>query len=518
MSISVACPHCGAAFRVKDSYAGRRGACPRCRGVIEVSGGLPDAKEESTAPVAATAPDEIEGDTYPVAPLDRSLSASIELPHPTIVADDEGALHLEFVAREPTLARACAAPRTTRVLRPADLAAAFRGDVGRLRPGLGYQLGLLMAALVMLLIPALYAALVIGAAYAVYLWGSSMAWLLRFGWYFAVFYVGGLVGLAVTTLFLLKPLVRWERRGTEPIAVHRSEEPLLFELVDQVCQAVRARVPRRIELVCEATAFVRFRHPFRSMLSGNIVLGLGLPLIGGLRIDQLAGVIAHELGHANQFVGMRLHGLVMHVYLWISRQVHEEDGFDEAIDEWTSSEGFVAPLLGLAAAAGVMVSRGLMRLMLPLALSVARFLSRRQEFDADRYWIRLVGSEGFCTTHRSILLLNHGHATAIQALAASLERGAYPGHLPGLTVEMSRQLREHGVVPPRPEDMPRERSRLFDTHPADAARMQRAIDEAAEPLLVLKRPARELLSDFDTLSEAATRRFLKDLFGDGGDD
>lgn len=517
MPISIACPHCAAKFRVSDAFAGRRGACPKCRGAIEVpQAPSPSSDAEPTAPAAATMdpPDE-ESNAYEVAPLEPAAPA---LPlQPTITADADGALRMEFIGRSPKPSPKVK-PKPPRELRIADLASAFQGRVGRLRPGLGYQLGLVLAALVMVLIPLVYAALVAGAGYSVYLWATEMVWLLQLTRFGAALYLIGCLGLAVATLFLLKPLVRWERRGAERLAVHRAEEPLLFAFVDRVCESVRARKPRRIELVCDATAFVRFRNPLASMLTGNIVLGIGLPLLGGLRIDHLGGVIAHELGHANQFVGMRLHGLVMHVFLWVQRQVYERDVFDETIDDWMTSDGYVAPLFGWAAAAGVALSRAALYLLLPLALAVARFLSRRQEFDADRYTIRLIGSQGFCAAHRSIMLLNVGHAAAMQALGASLERGDYPGHLPGLVVDLSRQLMGHGVVPPKPEEMSLERSRLFDTHPADAARMQRALEEQAEPLLMLNRPARDLLSDFNTLSEAATRRFLRDLWTSEDDD
>jgi hypothetical protein len=36
MTIAVTCPHCQARLTLKDEFAGRRGACPKCKGAIQV--------------------------------------------------------------------------------------------------------------------------------------------------------------------------------------------------------------------------------------------------------------------------------------------------------------------------------------------------------------------------------------------------------------------------------------------------------------------------------------------------
>lgn len=49
MTIAVTCPHCQARLTLKDEFAGRRGACPKCKGAIQV----PAARQ--SAPAAAPA-------------------------------------------------------------------------------------------------------------------------------------------------------------------------------------------------------------------------------------------------------------------------------------------------------------------------------------------------------------------------------------------------------------------------------------------------------------------------------
>lgn len=60
MSISVECPACGHAFKAKDKYAGRLGACPQCKAAVQVPARTPQVRTSpsprSTTPVETPRP------------------------------------------------------------------------------------------------------------------------------------------------------------------------------------------------------------------------------------------------------------------------------------------------------------------------------------------------------------------------------------------------------------------------------------------------------------------------------
>jgi len=106
----------------------------------------------------------------------------------------------------------------------------------------------------------------------------------------------GAVGLA--TWRGLVATFRGERRQ-EPVglAVGRTDQPALWQMVDEVAGAVGARAPDRLVLVPEANAAVWERTSVGGLVGGPRTMEVGLCLLNVLSPDELRAVVAHELGH-----------------------------------------------------------------------------------------------------------------------------------------------------------------------------------------------------------------------------
>ncbi|MCP3103214.1 M48 family metallopeptidase [Myxococcus sp. K15C18031901] len=112
----------------------------------------------------------------------------------------------------------------------------------------------------------------------------------------------GLSGLvsgagAVTVLWALRPR-GWfsgqEKSDVRPLS--REEFPALFRLLDEVADRAKARVPKKVYLSVEATAFIGMERRWFG-LRREPVVGIGLPLFAFLERQELASVLAHEYGH-----------------------------------------------------------------------------------------------------------------------------------------------------------------------------------------------------------------------------
>ena len=55
------------------------------------------------------------------------------------------------------------------------------------------------------------------------------------------------------------------------------------------------------------------------------MLTVGLPLVEGLNVRQLGGVLAHEFGHFAQGSGMCLTYLIRSVNAWFGRVAYQRD-------------------------------------------------------------------------------------------------------------------------------------------------------------------------------------------------
>ncbi|MBK7403224.1 MAG: M48 family metallopeptidase [Phycisphaerales bacterium] len=188
-----------------------------------------------------------------------------------------------------------------------NLNGAFSGELPRRRRSPTYHLGLLATALVMVTLPLIYVALIVCIGGLVVLHAifdvSIFSHVSGRGAIFV--YLGPIVIGGTIVLLMIKPL--FAPRSEEPVwvEVSRSDEPLLWGYIEQLCALVRAPVPRRIRIDCEVNASASFRRGFLSLLGSDLVLTIGLPLVAGLDLRQFTGVLAHEFGHFSQGGGMR---------------------------------------------------------------------------------------------------------------------------------------------------------------------------------------------------------------------
>jgi Zn-dependent protease with chaperone function len=340
-----------------------------------------------------------------------------------------------------------------------DLLAGFEGAIEPVPTTLGYRVALAVVAVAMVLLPLVYLSLIAGIACGMYGHGVYNTTILA-GPKMPVVVVGVHAGAYVAPLFfgalaivwLLKPFVAPRRKRPASRPLDPQEEPLLFEFVARVCAAVGAPPPREIRLDLAANASAGFRRGLRSFLSHDLVLTLGVPLVAGLELRELATVIAHEFGHFTQHGAMRFWYVIHSVNLWFARVVYERDAWDERIAElW--EDGYHGRTVK-AMAALIWLGRRVLHVLMVAGHAISCALSRHMEYDADRHAARFGGSETYVST---------------------LKR------LSGCECHAE------------------ERTGLFDTHPTDRDRIASAAREGAAGVFRGSGPASALFRDFEAL-------------------
>ncbi len=400
----------------------------------------------------------------------------------------------------------------------------------RMRPvavSLVYRLGLLVVAVTMVLLPLVYVGLIAAAGYGVYYHAvhnlsifenvepAKVAFLA---------YAGPLFIGVVLVFFMIKPLFARPPRREEPRSLARDDEPLLFAYIERLCALVGAPFPKRIDVDCQVNASASFRRGWLSLLSQDLVLTLGLPLVDGLSLQQLTGVLAHEFGHFAQGAGMRLTYVIRSVNHWFMRVVYERDSWDEHLAEAARSGGHLfISLMVWGAQAMVWVTRRILWLLMNIGHAISCFMLRQMEFDADRYEARMVGSETFESTCRELSNLNVAFQKTLSDLGSSWEEGRLVDNLPGM-VTVNRRDFDADLVGRIQEQVDDSSTGLFDTHPADRDRMASAVREGTDAVFRSTLPATALFHDFDELAatvsldfyganlgEAVTPESLRDL-------
>jgi len=387
------------------------------------------------------------------------------------------------------------------------------------RPSALYQIGLALAGVAMVILPCIYVALTALAVYGVFYFATECfvpIWDWHVGhskWAFLAKFICSvtplLVGSAIA-FFMVKPL--FARRGArmQPLVLDPAVEPRVYGLVQEVCTAVGAPAPRRVELNCDLNASASFDRGLRGFLGNQLILTLGMPLVAGLTHRELAGVIAHEFGHFRQGAGMRFSYVIRRVNGWFARVVYERDAWDEAIASWSESEEGWITVMVRCAQLGVWFSRRVLWVLMMAGHAISCLLLRQMEYDADRAEIRLAGSTAFESTTMKMAALGDVLSTIHHEMGHVWRRQMQlPDNLPVLLEYRAARLAPEARAKVENEVIV-SKTGLFDTHPSAADRVRRAAKLAEPGAEISDAPARELFENFDTLSRLVTLAHYED--------
>lgn len=399
------------------------------------------------------------------------------------------------------------------------LLAALACQIEPVRKTPGYWIAALGVASVMLLLPLLYLVLLTIIGHTIYWWAVHQQWILERRHATAVaLYVGPMVVGGVVLLFLVKPLFARRAKDTPPLRLSRDAEPFLYEYVTAVARAVGAPPPRSIRINCDVNASASFRRGWMSLFSDDMVVQVGLPVVEGMTVRQLTGILAHEFGHFAQRSGMRLDYIIRHINVWFVRVACERDAYDQWMMNAIAALGVWGWLIGLAVHAAVWITQSVLFSLAWLGSAVGCVLSRQSEFDADRYEVRLVGVAAFTKSFRQMRELGLARKFTENDLGRFWQEGRLPddyaslvvSNIPSITPEIRRKLRQ----------LERQhRSGLFDTHPPDRDRVSIARQESGEGAIRLPDSlgdlsATVLFRDFRKISRAASIEYYRTVLGD----
>jgi Zn-dependent protease with chaperone function/DNA-directed RNA polymerase subunit RPC12/RpoP len=399
----------------------------------------------------------------------------------------------------------------------AQILGAFTGQIARTPPSLMYKLGILLTTAVMLILPLVYVGLIVLAS-GVVLWHLTS----NVGLVTAISGRGAILGLiaylapaamgSVLILFMVKPLFAPSGEREKSRTLTRESEPLVFAFVERICTTVQAPVPTQIDVNCEVNASAGFRSGIASFAGHDLVLTIGMPLVAGLSLQQLGGVLAHEFGHFSQGTGMRLTYVTRTINHWLMRVVYERDSWDMWLDRITDSVdiriGWVLYLTRFL----VWLTRRVLWLLMLLGHAVSGFMLREMEYDADRYEARLAGSHTFEATVRQLIYLNLANRGAHADLENFYREGRLADNLPRLIIANVAQLPEEARKF-ADELIEKEETSVFDSHPSDRDRIASARQESAAGVFQSRQPGTILFHDFDGLAKAVTWDFYSEIFG-----
>ncbi|MEW6302773.1 MAG: M48 family metallopeptidase [Verrucomicrobiota bacterium] len=407
-----------------------------------------------------------------------------------------------FAANDTHAAATPASPGTN----PSPLDA-FTGTFAPTEVSFWYKAGLAVVAFTMVLLPAIYIGLIALSGYGVYYHASHNSGILSGSGGAtgkAIVYFGPIVVGVILVFFMIKPFFARAAKKEETFSLDPAKEPLLFGFIEHICRLVKAPLPSRVDVDCQVNASASFRRGLASLARNDVVLTIGLPLVAGMEMRQLAGVLAHEFGHFAQGAGMRLTYIIRHINHWFARVVYERDQFDDWLEQTAKGIDLRIGIVLHLARLCVWLTRRVLWLLMHVGNAISCFMLRQMEYDADSYETKLAGSEAFEGTSRRLQTLGLATQLAYQDLGESWKSKRLPDDLSTFIRHRAAAL-PAGAAKALEEDHARGKTGIFDTHPADADRVRAARAANAPGVFHLAEPATKLFHDFEALSREATR-------------
>ncbi|WP_020409256.1 M48 family metallopeptidase [Hahella ganghwensis] len=394
----------------------------------------------------------------------------------------------------------------------------FREPIHHLPVTLAYKLGLISVMMICLIAPLIYFSLVVGAVYATWSYVAYLPTLFANktpnAIQFVVFLVPILIGV-IFTLFLAKPLFAGYGKRSS-LLLDRNKYKRFYRLIELLAERMAVPAPSAIYVNEAVNASVGPEKGFRSLLKGELVLTVGLPLVAGMNSRLFMGIVAHEFGHMTQRNALLANTLVNRVNAWMEQCAFGEDNWDRRLNKWSEySPIFAADMAIFLCRYMIRMTRVLMKYLFLFNLRTTRWMSREMEYDADRYESLVAGSDKSREIAETLRFLMAGRQLSDQLARATWNDNRLPDNLPQLVALMTEQLtveqKQHISA-----QMEQSQTQVWDTHPADNDRIAKAEENNFKGIWLHDFPASRLIPDFDALCKTVTMRWyhqvgLKDV-------
>lgn len=207
------------------------------------------------------------------------------------------------------------------------------------------------------------------------------------------------IGLGMTStgvlvfFFLLKfTFKRYKIDRSNLIEVKQKDEPILFNLIEEIVKEIDTSFPKKIYVSSDVNAAVFFDSSFYSMLfptRKNLQIGLGL--VNAVTHSEFKAILAHEFGHFSQKT-LSVGSYVYHINMVINSLLIDNESFRDSIKKWENTNAYFFPFVIIAS----LINEGIKLVLKQMYIIVNKSymaLSREMEFHADAIAASVTGYE-----------------------------------------------------------------------------------------------------------------------------
>ena len=385
-----------------------------------------------------------------------------------------------------------------------DFESLFKSKIPEVKVSTKYKASLFLVILASLIAPVIYLSLLSGLVYSLFSYVVSLPGILS-----EISNATAILGAIIIPvfvplvlfLFLIKPLFIFHEKDND-FLLNRNQFPALFNLVKVMCDKIGVPAPAEIAVNNEINASASSQNGLVSLMRGQLKLTIGLPLITGMNIRQLSGVLAHEFGHFAQPVAMTAYYMVNNINYWFSNRAYEPDQWDERLDEWAEKSEDLHVVISYAvmgAQLGITLTRKLFALLFLINYKTTQFMSRQMEYDADTYESIFSGSAQFENTAIQLRKLAYADQDIQEININAWNESQLLNNLPSAIAEAANNF-DSDIDDFIKQDMNESQTNSWDSHPADTDRINHVLSRNDPGIIITEFPVSDLCTDINKLS------------------
>lgn len=291
---------------------------------------------------------------------------------------------------------------------------------------------LLATSALTLLVPVVYLlALLAGAVYVgieLYLWTQHLAYAKALGWQDAL-PLAYLSGVAVTWIFMLRPLLPNPRPIGVALQITPASQPAIFELLDELCWHLRLNPVEEVWLDTTATIRSSVKNGITGISSGEMILNIGLPVVSVISAREFAALLVRELAMNAGGVGTVLCHLVRELNSWFYRALHERDPWEMDLKRAKDKESTLQKFIRLTTCVWMGVAKLPFAVMFLVAKAISAAAMMRLEAGAVRAAQNLIGTEAWGSLEKKLTLLDDAWAASKTEIRRGMGQNRLPDNL-----------------------------------------------------------------------------------------
>lgn len=219
--------------------------------------------------------------------------------------------------------------------------------------------------------------------------------LFRLGW-LSLMGAAGLVIMGLLMVFFNIKFILSFFKNYDPVGIEitASEEPELFDLINETVKEVGTKFPKKVYLIEDINASVYYSNNIQSLfLPTPKNLNIGMGVLHMVTVDELKGILAHEFGHFSQ-KSMTIGTYVSNINRSIYQVLYNENSITAVVEDIAHWNAFVSLICRGAIIYTQMISFLLKKIYHQLEIQNLA-LSREMEFNADEIAVSVVGYETY---------------------------------------------------------------------------------------------------------------------------